>query len=696
MRYDSKLLFRNLFLTVLAYSIVYSLIYFYLDAIFPALVLGIGLFTAIPLIYTFDQKGYGRLARFSLITLCTIYVSAAALGVPFRTDIEFYFLPSAMLSLLLFEPTEKLETRIGFSIPTLGWISTKIGLERLLPESWLPELFPFQFFSYFDFLGAFLVTVIFLAHYNKHLDHLKQKAARELEKNIETKQRLEEAQRVAKIGSWSFDIFSKTIHWSKQMFELFNRSHELDEPRYSTHLESIFSEDRENWEKTVEACIKDGLPYQIRFRVHAGDRLRWIQSIGQGNRDKSGSIVSLTGTCQDISELVAQEERLASMSLWNQLILKSSGLLIISTEPDGTISTMNFTAEKALGYASNELVGKATPEIFHESTEIIERIKTLHKEFGVSLNPGAEVFFYKALRVGQDTHEWTMIRKDGTRFPIRLMITAIRDEQSNLRGFLGVAEDITEQKKLEQSIEQQKIMLHESARLASLGEMAGGVAHEINNPLAIIHGKALQIRKALEAPEVDRTRALNDLQRIEVTTDRIAKIVRGLHAFSRNSEGDSMQVYPLQAIIDEVLDLCRERFKHHSVELRLQELTPDKIKCRPAQMGQILINLISNAFDAVQSLSEKWVEISVKRLGNRVQIFVTDSGRGIPPEIAKKILQPFFTTKEVGKGTGLGLSISVGIAHDHGGELKYDSSAPNTRFIVDLPLAEAQEPLSAA
>lgn len=131
---------------------------------------------------------------------------------------------------------------------------------------------------------------------------------------------------------------------------------------------------------------------------------------------------------------------------------------------------------------------------------------------------------------------------------------------------------------------------------------------------------------------------------------------------------------------------CRERFKHHGIELSLESTTSEfAVECRPTQISQAILNLLNNAFDAVENLAEKWVRVSVKDMGVALTVAVTDSGKGIPKNIRNKILQPFFTTKEVGKGTGLGLSISRGIVAGHGGQLFIDASAPNTSFVIRLP-----------
>ncbi|MDZ4083965.1 MAG: ATP-binding protein, partial [Bdellovibrionales bacterium] len=244
--------------------------------------------------------------------------------------------------------------------------------------------------------------------------------------------------------------------------------------------------------------------------------------------------------------------------------------------------------------------------------------------------------------------------------------------------------DLTDQRENE-------LKLLQSARMATLGEMAGGIAHEVNNPLAIIHGRASQILRVMDRGPLDLSKLRSDITKIEATANRIAKIIRGLRSFSRDSSGDPMILAKVNGMITEVLDLARERFKNHEIDLSVFSGEDHLIACRPQQIGQVLLNLINNAHDAVMTQEERWVRIDVTRAGGLIRIAVTDSGKGIPGEVAAKIMNPFFTTKEVGKGTGLGLSISKGIAEDHGGTLTYDPTSKNTCFVFEIPMADQGE-----
>lgn len=266
----------------------------------------------------------------------------------------------------------------------------------------------------------------------------------------------------------------------------------------------------------------------------------------------------------------------------------------------------------------------------------------------------------------------------------------VRDDQGKPSILLGVSEDITAKIEAQKTIHDQQIKLIASTKMSALGEMAGGIAHEINNPLAIINGKASQLKRMLRKPDLDIEKLTTELTKIEATVERISKIIKGLRVFSRNSDSDPMERSSVNQIIEDTLELMKERFKFDSIELRVN-CPPDLwIDCRPTQITQILSNLMSNARDAISSIKEKWVALDVKINADRVHITVTDCGLGIPHAVVDKLMQPFFTTKEVGKGTGLGLSISKGIAEDHKGHLRYNPNSKHTQFELELPI---QQPL---
>lgn len=249
-------------------------------------------------------------------------------------------------------------------------------------------------------------------------------------------------------------------------------------------------------------------------------------------------------------------------------------------------------------------------------------------------------------------------------------------------GF-DVTEDINKQNTI--NLIQAKTV--QSSKLAVLGELAAGVAHEINNPLMILTSLAFVVQKHIEQNKYDQLP--EKLEKIQSTITRISRIVNGLRTYARDGENDPMMPANIADVIVESLELCVESIRYQNIEINFdnQMTVPAIVNCRDTQISQVILNLISNAKDAVLPLKEKWIKLILKQKENNAVLQVIDSGSGISLDIRDQIFQPFFTTKDVGSGTGLGLSISTEIIKMHRGRLFIDDANPNTCFTIELPLA---------
>ena len=244
---------------------------------------------------------------------------------------------------------------------------------------------------------------------------------------------------------------------------------------------------------------------------------------------------------------------------------------------------------------------------------------------------------------------------------------------------------------LEAQIQKRTSELILAKKMAALGEMAGGIAHELNTPLTTLTLSTERLRTELEPYCEKLAGAYNTVDKMETTTDRMAQIVRGLLAFARDGSKDKKTAQNLLKIVSETLALCSQKFDAHGVKLVLDDVkTPVVVECRPAEFSHALLNLLSNAFDACLGSPSPEVRVQVKTLDSRVLVSVTDSGPGISNDVAEMMMQPFFTTKELGKGTGLGLSIAKGLIESHDGELFLDRTTSKTRFVINLPLSAHQ------
>jgi signal transduction histidine kinase/MFS family permease len=232
-----------------------------------------------------------------------------------------------------------------------------------------------------------------------------------------------------------------------------------------------------------------------------------------------------------------------------------------------------------------------------------------------------------------------------------------------------------------QEIIETRTQLIQATKMASLGDMASGMAHEINNPLTVINGRLqMLIGKTSDL----KTQA--DLEKMLIQTEKIAQIISGLRKFSGTKETKVLESASINKLINNAVSLCKSAISDNNIDLKVDFTIDYQVNCHPQQISQVIYHLIRNSCDAISTFDDKWILIKTTKTDrNSIQIIVTDSGRGIPDEIADKIMQPFFTTKEVGVGKGMDLSVSLGIMREHNGSLTLDRKASNTTFIIEFP-----------
>jgi len=227
---------------------------------------------------------------------------------------------------------------------------------------------------------------------------------------------------------------------------------------------------------------------------------------------------------------------------------------------------------------------------------------------------------------------------------------------------------------------------HHANKMTALGEMASGIAHEINSPLQIVSILTYNARKNAQKLEPIDIEAITE--KIDHATNQITSIVESLRKMSRDSSSDSFEETKVSDIIEDATKITLERYKLKSINFKTNyhdDAESALFDCQRLQISQIIINLLNNAYDAVQKLTDKWIVLDVFNTKNSIMISVTDSGSGIDKNIQKQVFEPMFTTKDIGQGTGLGLSISSEIALNHSGTLELDTESEYTRFVLILP-----------
>jgi PAS domain S-box-containing protein len=400
-------------------------------------------------------------------------------------------------------------------------------------------------------------------------------------------------------------------------------------------------------------------------------------------RDADGKVVGAIESIRDVTE---QRRAAEAMRVANErfgAVFRASSYSIIGTDRSGTITMFSEGAERMLGYRSEEVVGKLTPIALHDPAEVAARAA----ELGVA--PGFAAFVHGASGGRSETRDWTYIRKDGSRFPVSLTVTEMRAEDGTPIGYMGIARDVTAQRRLEQQLLQ-------SQKMESIGQLAGGIAHDFNNLLTPITGFSELF--LLDLPTGDPRH--EGLREIHAAAKRAADLTRQLLAFSRK------QVLELKTVrLGEVVELFGRMLRRTLGEdVRIQVSVADDlapVRADAGQIEQVLMNLSLNARDAMPRGGVLSIDLRNARIeeenaaqaadlkpGAYVVMEVSDSGVGMAPEILAHVFEPFFSTKEAGKGTGLGLSMVYGIVRQHGGNVTvYSEPGRGTTFRVYLPRA---------
>jgi len=345
--------------------------------------------------------------------------------------------------------------------------------------------------------------------------------------------------------------------------------------------------------------------------------------------------------------------------------------IVAFTDIAGNITHVNDNFCTISGYSREELLGKN------------------HRVVNSGLHP-PEFFrdLWKTISSGKVWRgEIRNRKKDGSYYWVDSTIVPFTKTGPYQSRYVAIRNDITERKRIEERLTDERARALYSEKMASLGELAAGIGHELGNPIAAIQGRAEMLKFSVEnnSPGLAE-QALKTADSILSLTNRLAGILRSMNSLARESSQDPFLIQRLEPILENTLEFGREKFRKREIEVLLEDIDPDlSLECRDTQIIQILVNLINNASDAIQKLPERWIRVGAESKGELVRITVTDSGKGIPEDVRDRIFEPFYTTKPSGMGTGLGLHISHSLAAQHGGSLTIDPAHPNTRFVLTLP-----------
>lgn len=412
-----------------------------------------------------------------------------------------------------------------------------------------------------------------------------------------------------------------------------------------------------------------------RYRHKNGTVVNVLVSVSALPRDAFGVVQGFVAHMVDITRLKQAEQAFRESEARFRGLLESAPDAMVIVDPAGRIVLVNSQTERLFGYERQELLGAGLERL------IPERFRAGHTGLWDS---------YLQSPVARSVGSLLELRgrcKDGREIPVEISLSPI--QVGSETWVSSSIRDTTERKRLEaeRDLSRQQAVL--SARLSAIGQMAAGIAHEVNNPLTVISASARNLVRLSERGEISSPAMLQHVERITQTAHRIARIVKSLRHVAHDDSREDLREVQVVEIVEECLELCSERFRVHSIRLEAPPVDPRlTIRCREGEIGQVILNLLQNAFDAVAGASAgQWVKLEVSVAGRCVVLAVTDSGPGVPPEVRPRIMEPFFTTKSIGKGTGLGLSLSRGIAEAHGGRLEFRDGPGPTCFQLILPLA---------
>jgi two-component system, LuxR family, sensor kinase FixL len=355
-------------------------------------------------------------------------------------------------------------------------------------------------------------------------------------------------------------------------------------------------------------------------------------------------------------------------------LLEATVDAVVMVDQHGLITDFNSSAERLFGYDSDDVVGKNVRVLMNAGD------RDRHDDYMSRYERTHEA---RIIGIGREVQAR---RKNGTEFPVFLSIGQIPD--SNPPRYVGYMHDVSARRAAEDEARHALSRLNHVARLATMGEMAAGLSHELNQPLAAINNYARACARLLAFPEPDVPEVQGALQEISSQALRAGEIIRRLRSLVRNEEA-RRDVVDVNQVIRDIESLLRSDARVHDARLVLDlsaELPPVSVDA--IQIQQVILNLVHNGFEAVKALPDdarREVAVHTRLLGrSSVEVRVCDLGPGLDAEMRGRVFEPFFTTKA--DGTGLGLAISKSIIKAHGTELAYEPNQPfGACFLFTLP-----------
>jgi PAS domain S-box-containing protein len=494
----------------------------------------------------------------------------------------------------------------------------------------------------------------------------------------ESERELREAQRVGRIGSWSWDARADRITWSEEYYRIYGLDPSRPPPGYRHHLAAYTPESAARLDAAVQRSMQIGEPYELDLEL-AGGR-GWITARSETCRDAEGRVVGLRGTAQDITERKRAEEALRRSEERYRQIVETTHEGIWMVDARGATTFVNRQMAEMLGRTVEEVRGASFFDFMDEEArrDALGRFERRRHDLA-------------------EQHEQRFRRKDGSELWALVDTTPLHDERGGFAGALKMVADISARRRIEEQLLQVQ-------KLDAVGRLAGGVAHDFNNLLTATLGEVQLLVEGLGASDPLRAEALE----IEAAARKAAVLTRQLLAFGRKQPMQLHVVDPAQVVGS--ADRMLRRLIGEDVEL-ITVLDPrlGRVRIDAVQLEQVIVNLAVNARDAMPRGGRLTIECANVDLedeaarrqrappGRWVLLAVHDTGTGMTAEVQAHLFEPFFTTKEPGQGTGLGLSTVYGIVKQAGGEVRVETApGEGASFEIYLPRAEDAADAAAA
>lgn len=533
-----------------------------------------------------------------------------------------------------------------------------------------------------NILVGLLLTFLLISFYvaNKasyaSIQNLEEEVRNKINALEEAEESLDSAQKIGHVGNWSLDLKSKQLWASDGLLRLFGISEDEFDGTMESLVKHMHRDDRAVFQKYIERTASDLSHSSMDYRIILpGGEMRHLHEEADVVISSDGSRKRLVGVIRDITGKKERESKLVMLSN----ALEQAGEAVLISDSSNNILYVNKTFTVVTGYSLDEVIGK-NPKILSSGRQGKAFYQKMWEEIRV-----------RGVWKGRIYNK----RKNGDVYPEQIHIRAIRNEQGEIINYAAVFSDITDQIRLEGR-------LRESQKMEAVGTLVGGIAHDFNNILAAITGNLYLMKKDVE----DRPAVIEKIVSIEDESFRAAAMIAQLLTFARKDvvHMDDISITDLfnttyqlaHVTVPESVDL---EWEGSSEELR--------VRADENQIKQIILNLVNNARDATEELEKPVIRVSLSRYipdtifrdrhphasaDAYACIEVLDNGMGIARDTLPHIFEPFYTTKSVGKGTGLGLAMVYGSIQQHGGIIEVDSEIDKgTRFQIYLPMVDNSE-----